>query len=80
MGGGWGPNERVNDDAGTAYKERIPGIDVAGKTGTAQVSHRRVRGSDDTRTWFFNRDHAWFAGYAPASAPDPVPVISTARP
>ena len=24
------------------------------------------RVGDDTRLWFFNRDHAWFAGYAPA--------------
>lgn len=65
----------VNDDAGTAYKERLPGIDVAGKTGTAQVSHRGVRGGDDTRIWFFNRDHAWFAAYAPAAAPEIALVV-----
>ena len=65
----------VNDDKGTAYKERISGIDVAGKTGTAQVSHKGVRGQDDTRVWFFNRDHAWFAAYAPASAPEIAIVV-----
>ncbi len=65
----------VNDDAGTAYDYRIPGIDVAGKTGTAQVSHRPVRGSDRTNVWFFNRDHAWFAAYAPSSAPEIAVVV-----
>ena len=31
---------------GTAYKERIEGVDMAGKTGTAQVSHVTPRGVD----------------------------------
>ena len=62
--------EVVNSDRGTAYRERLPGIDVAGKTGTAQVSHRTVRAGEDTKIWYFNRDHAWFTGYAPAAAPE----------
>lgn len=65
----------VNAEKGTAHAERLPGIDVAGKTGTAQVSHRTVRVPDDTRIWYFNRDHAWFAGYAPASAPEIALVV-----
>jgi penicillin-binding protein 2 len=65
----------VNSDHGTAYRERLPGIDVAGKTGTAQVSHRTVKTGDDTRIWFFNRDHAWFSGYAPAAAPEIALVV-----
>lgn len=65
----------VNTDQGTAYRERIAGIDAAGKTGTAQVSHRTVKTGDDTRIWFFNRDHAWFSGYAPASAPEIAVVV-----
>jgi cell division protein FtsI/penicillin-binding protein 2 len=29
-----------------------------------------VRDADTERTWYFNRDHALFAGYAPADAPE----------
>ena len=41
---------------GTATSARIPGVRVAGKTGTAQ----HARGADP---------HAWFIGFAPAEAP-----------
>lgn len=60
----------VNERKGTAYKERYEGVDIAGKTGTAQVSHVTPRGVDPNRVWYFNRDHAWFAGYAPAVSPE----------
>lgn len=47
----------VQHPAGTGYKSaRIPGFEYAGKTGTAEVGGGRP-------------DHAWFAGYAPASNP-----------
>ncbi|HEU4413125.1 MAG TPA: penicillin-binding protein 2 [Polyangiaceae bacterium] len=62
--------EVVNDKEGTAYAERLSDVDMAGKTGTAQTSHRRVANEDPGRTWYFNRDHAWFAGYAPSKAPE----------
>jgi len=39
---------------------------MAGRTGTAQVSHVTPRGVDPDKVWYFNRDHAWFAGYAPS--------------
>lgn len=42
-------------DAGTATTARLPGIAVAGKTGTAQNPH--------------GKDHALFVCYAPADAP-----------
>jgi penicillin-binding protein 2 len=42
---------------GTAVSSRLEGITVAGKTGTAQNAQDQVR------------DHAWFAGYAPAGDP-----------
>lgn len=45
----------VVNGAGTATHVRIPGINVAGKTGTAQNPH--------------GRDHAWFIGFAPFENP-----------
>jgi cell division protein FtsI/penicillin-binding protein 2 len=42
---------------GTAGSAAIQGVVLAGKTGTAQNSSDR------------NRDHAWFAGFAPAEDP-----------
>ncbi len=64
----------VNEEGGTAHKARLAGVDVAGKTGSAQVSHR-LRGGDKENVWYFNRDHAWFAGYAPSTAPDVAIVV-----
>jgi penicillin-binding protein 2 len=60
----------VAEHEGTAYHETQPGTDMAGKTGTAQVSHVTPRGVDPGKVWYFNRDHAWFAGYAPAKSPE----------
>jgi penicillin-binding protein 2 len=65
----------VNERQGTAYKERYEGVDIAGKTGTAQVSHVTPRGVDPDKVWYFNRDHAWFAGYAPAVSPEIAIVV-----
>ena len=44
-------------ERGTATRMQIPGISVAGKTGTAQL------GTDPPRS------HAWVIGFAPADAP-----------
>jgi penicillin-binding protein 2 len=65
----------VTERKGTAYDHRIPGVDVAGKTGTAQVSHVTPKEVDPDKVWYFNRDHAWFAGYAPAEAPEIAIVV-----
>ncbi len=56
----------VNEPGGTAYWRRLKDIQVAGKTGTAQVialGERRIR---EEQMDFFQRDHAWFAAFAPA--------------
>ncbi len=60
----------VVEREGTAFHETQTGTDMAGKTGTAQVSHVTPRGVDPQKVWYFNRDHAWFAGYAPARSPE----------
>lgn len=69
-------NAVVNTPAGTAYQERIiePGLSMAGKTGTSQV--RRISKAERSTGVIKNeklaweqRDHALFAGYAPAEAP-----------
>jgi penicillin-binding protein 2 len=65
----------VAEKSGTAHGESIPGVDLAGKTGTAQVSHVTPRGVDPKKEWYFNRDHAWFAGYAPSDAPEIAIVV-----
>ncbi|MEK6570573.1 MAG: penicillin-binding transpeptidase domain-containing protein, partial [Bacteroidota bacterium] len=45
----------VNGAGGTGATARIPGIAIAGKTGTAQNPH--------------GKDHAWFIGFAPFENP-----------
>ena len=62
--------------AGTAGRARIPGRDVAGKTGTAQVissqgrQAARARGSDRDL-----RAHGWFVFFAPKENPQIAGVI-----
>jgi len=53
----------VNESKGTAYKARLNDIEVAGKTGTAQVQSGRAEGG------YENGTHAWFVGFAPAGRP-----------
>jgi penicillin-binding protein 2 len=58
----------VNEPKGTAYKARPDDdLEVAGKTGTAQVRHMGRRG--EPITGYEQNDHAWFAGFAPAGNP-----------
>jgi penicillin-binding protein 2 len=62
--------------AGTGGRARIPGRDVAGKTGTAQVistegrARARAAGSDRDL-----RDHGWFVFFAPRDNPEIAGVI-----
>jgi penicillin-binding protein 2 len=54
----------VNERKGTAYRARITDIEVAGKTGTAQVHGRHTELGG-----YEAGDHAWFVGFAPAGKP-----------
>jgi penicillin-binding protein 2 len=59
----------VYESKGTAYKARPRRIEIAGKTGTAQVFQGGRRGGDEPPLPYERVDHAWFDGFAPAVKP-----------
>jgi penicillin-binding protein 2 len=61
----------VVNDAGTGAGARIPGLDIAGKTGTAQM----IANSKAEK----GQDHAWFASFAPVKDPEVVVVVLVER-
>jgi len=61
----------VVNDGGTGAAARIPGLDIAGKTGTAQMIAKSKAEK--------GQDHAWFAAFAPAKAPEVVVVVIAER-
>jgi penicillin-binding protein 2 len=61
----------VVNEGGTGAAARIPGVLVAGKTGTAQS----VAKSEAAK----GQDHAWFASFAPADDPQVVVVVLAER-
>jgi penicillin-binding protein 2 len=55
----------VNEGGGTAYNSaRVPGAEMAGKTGTVQVIAQAQR-TEAHALPFKYRDHAWFTSFAP---------------
>lgn len=60
----------VNEAGGTGSRASLSdlGIEVAGKTGTSQVSRRSANRYQTALRWE-ERDHALFVGYFPANAP-----------
>jgi penicillin-binding protein 2 len=65
-----GLTEVVEGDRGTARSIRIKQIEMAGKTGTAQVFSRKTGEKFDNENQKRTlRDHAWFVCYAPAENP-----------
>jgi penicillin-binding protein 2 len=71
-----GMNKVMNDGAGTGFRQRIaePGMEMAGKTGTAQVraysqeEHQRGMQKNASLNWKL-RDHGLFIGFAPVGNP-----------
>jgi len=61
----------VVNEGGTGGAARIPGVEVAGKTGTAQS----VNKSDSAK----GQDHEWVASFAPAQDPEVVVVVLVER-
>ncbi len=61
----------VVNEGGTGAAARIPGVSVAGKTGTAQTVAKREVAK--------GQDHAWFASFAPAEDPQVVVVVLVER-
>lgn len=59
----------VNEPGGTAYRNRLPEVPYAGKTGTAQVVGRKGDKMINSSVYEF-QDHALFVAYAPAVAPE----------
>jgi penicillin-binding protein 2 len=66
----------VVEGGGTGRRAQVPGLDVGGKTGTAQVV--KLEHTDGMREgaipWKY-RDHAWFAAIAPVDAPEIAVVV-----
>jgi penicillin-binding protein 2 len=63
----------VNEDGGTARNVRLPGIEVSGKSGTAQVIGYATREKFGKQKKF--EDNAWFVGYAPKRNPEIVVAV-----
>ncbi|MDQ3263946.1 MAG: penicillin-binding protein 2 [Myxococcota bacterium] len=65
----------VNEPGGTAYRLRLKDVQVAGKTGTAQVARIGQVRLKTSQMDYFLRHHAWFASFAPVQDPELVVVV-----
>ena len=59
------------NEGGTGAGARIAGLDIAGKTGTAQMISKSKAEK--------GQDHAWFASFAPVGEPEVVVVVLVER-
>ncbi len=70
--GMWG----VVNEAGTGVGARCPGVDIAGKTGTAQVVSVALQHSARKAEF---KNNAWFVGYSPTTRPEIVVSVLVMR-
>lgn len=70
--GMWG----VVNEGGTGASARSPGLDIAGKTGTAQVVSVSLKEFAHKRDF---KNNAWFVGYSPSSKPEIVVSVLVMR-
>ena len=61
--------EVVNGKSGTARIAHIDGMDISGKTGTAQVFSRKSDSEIESKRAQHLKSHAWFVAYAPSDNP-----------
>jgi penicillin-binding protein 2 len=60
----------VNSGYGTGGRAKSDLVQIAGKTGTAQVAEMRGAYVKSEQLPYSIRDHAWFVAYAPAEKPE----------
>ena len=60
----------VHGRRGTGKRARSEIVDIAGKTGTAQIAEMRGEAVKSEDLPYVVRDHAWFVAYAPAEKPE----------
>jgi penicillin-binding protein 2 len=67
----------VNQLGGTVFEYgRSSVVEYAGKSGTAQTRAKRSKEEEAALVgWHPGKDHAWFAGYAPAEQPEIAVVV-----
>src|SRR5207244_932243 len=65
----------VNGPGGTGGAARSSLVEIAGKTGTAQVVEMKGGYVKTEQLAYFNRDHAWFISYAPVQNPQIAVVV-----
>lgn len=62
----------VVNEGGTGARARLPGVELCGKTGTAQLASNEAL--KNTKLGQVLKDNAWFVGFAPRESPEIVVV------